>query len=171
MEFELTTTEVLELIHSAPRLRMAVRGWVAEEHLTRALERDEGVSEVRRLEAEGGPDVQVIFQGVAVTIECKNVLRKTNASGLPRLDFQRTRASMKDPCSRYYAPTDFQIVAACLHAVTDRWEFRFRPTFELAPHPRCPDRLDHRVRVDARWTSDPGVAMAALLARSPLGAA
>ena len=37
----------------------------------------------------------------------------------------RTRASKADPCSRFYSPNDFDVVAACLHAVSERWEFRY----------------------------------------------
>lgn len=35
------------------------------------------------------------------------------------------RASKMNPCSRFYAPEDFDVVAGCHHAITERREFRF----------------------------------------------
>jgi hypothetical protein len=93
--------------------------------------------------------------GSELTIECKNVLRKTDREGLARLDFQRTRAAKSDPCSRYYSPKDFDVVAACLHAVTERWEFQFAPTIRLDPHAKCPGKLSSNVHLDERWSTDP----------------
>jgi hypothetical protein len=67
--------------------------------------------------------------------------------GIPKLDFQRTRAAKSDPCSRYYTPRDFQVVAACLHPITERWEFRFALTTELPGHATCAGRIDNNIRV------------------------
>jgi hypothetical protein len=83
-----------------------------------------------------------------ILIECKNTLRQTYADGRPKVDFQRTRASKGDPCSRYYAPSDFPILAACLHAVTERWEFRFALTGELPAHKTCEGRIANMVPVE-----------------------
>ncbi len=151
-EFELSAEEVLDLIANARRLKMAVRGWVAEEHLVRQLRGASGVSNCARIEGEGQPDVQLRFEGSRpLTIECKNVARERTANGQIRLDFQRTRASKVDPCSRYYSPNDFDIVAACLHAVTERWEFRYVPSAWLDPHGKCEGKLTNNVRLDDRW--------------------
>lgn len=151
-EFEMSETEVLDLIAGARRLKMAVRGWVAEEHLVRTLREVPGVTECVRLDDEGGPDVRLRFQGSRpIHIECKNVLRGTTAKGLARIDFQRTRASKGDPCSRYYSPEDFDVIAACLHAVNERWEFRFASTAWLDSHAKCPGKLSNLVKVDERW--------------------
>jgi hypothetical protein len=91
--------------------------------------------------------------------------RQTTAAGWPKIDFQRTRASKTDPCSRYYAPTDFHIVAGCLHAVTEEWEFRYIEPARLEPRASCPGKLDNKVIVDGRWTKDAGVAFEAAYAR------
>jgi hypothetical protein len=167
-EFQLSEDEVMTLIARTPRLKMAVRGWVAEEHLLRSLRAVEGVSDCERILAEGGADIRLRYKASdPLTIECKNVLRERTADGLARVDFQRTRASVGDPCSRYYSVTDFDVVAACLHAVSERWEFRFSPTASLAPHHRCPGRLSNLVRVDGRFGEDPGpVLTAAALTRT-----
>lgn len=155
-EFDLSAAEVLDLIEKAPRLKMAVRGWVAEEHLYRQLRVVPGVRSCARIEEEGGADVRLRYQGSRLLeLECKNALRKPTAAGLARVDFQRTRASKADPCSRYYRPGDFDIVAACLHALSSQWEYRFVLPSALDEHPRCPGRLWNNVRVDDRWLDDP----------------
>jgi hypothetical protein len=165
-EFELSPDQILELIAGARRLKMAVRGWVAEEKLRETLAATAGVTWCERLDEEGGADLRVRWRdGPPLLIECKNVLRKTTAAGWPKIDFQRTRASKTDPCSRYYAPSDFDIVAGCLHAVTEEWEFRYiDPTF-LDARQSCPGKLDNKVIIDERWTSDAGAAFEAAYVR------
>lgn len=154
-ELALSETELMDLIASARRLKMAVRGWVAEEHLVRLLLQTDGVSDCERLEAERGADVSLRFRGSKpFTIECKNVLRETAADGSIRLDFQRTRAPKGDPCGRYYRPDEFHVIAACTHAVTEKWEFRYALPGSLDPHPKCKGRLSNNVRLDHRWTQD-----------------
>ena len=61
-EFELGEKEVLDLVAGARRLKMAVRGWVAEEHLLRALKSVPGVSDCVRLDEEGSPDIRLRFE-------------------------------------------------------------------------------------------------------------
>jgi len=151
-EFELPEQQVFDLIAATPRLKMAVRGWVAEEHLRQHLETVPGVSECHRMTGDRESDVSLRYKGSRpIRVECKNVLRRADANGNPRLDFQRARASLSDPCSRYYSSKDFDLVAACLHALTERWEFRFRLSRSLDPHDRCKGKLDHKVRVDSLW--------------------
>lgn len=147
-ELSVPAEALLDLIDSASRLKMAVRGWVAESHLVSALSALPGVTECTRLEGDGRPDVELRWKGGApILIECKNVLRKPTAAGKPRVDFQRTRASKEDPCSRYYQPGDFTILAACLHAVTEEWRFSFALTTDLPGHATCPGRIASNVTV------------------------
>jgi len=154
-ELELSESEILDLISRARRLKMAVRGWVAEHHLKRHLTTVPGVTDCRNLDEEGAPDVELRFEGSRpLRIECKNVLRQRMADGTIRLDFQRTRASKRDPCSRYYGPRDFDVVAACLHAVTERWQFRYVLPTQLDQHPKCAGKLGSNVRIDPRWEDD-----------------
>lgn len=154
-EFELEESQVLDLIARARMLKMAVRGYVAEEHLARLLRGVPGVTKAQLSEDEGGPDVLVRFEGQPLKVECKNALRKTSAAGEPRVDLQRTRASKKDPCSRYYKVEEFDLVAACLHSVTERWEFRYAVSRTLDLHRKCPGRLSNNVRVAGeRWSED-----------------
>jgi hypothetical protein len=166
-EFEMSPEAILSLIAEAPRLKMAVRGWVAEDHLRRVLERLPGVSDCERLNLEGRPDIRLRYRGHGpIFIECKNVLRKRTATGLARVDFQRTRASRGDPCSRYYRPNEFDILAACMHALTEQWEFMYRLPREMERHKICADRLSNNVRVDEHWT-DAEYALAAAVEAKP----
>jgi len=154
-EFQLTESEILDLIESAPRLKMAVRGWVAESHLVRQLGELPAITECTVIEEDGRPDVRVSLRGSRpIFIECKNILRRPYADGSYRLDFQRTRAAKGDPCSRYYAPEEFEVVAACLHPQTENWDFCYALTRELDAHDRCPGKLSNRAKVDRRWAAD-----------------
>jgi hypothetical protein len=156
-ELRLPPDALFDLIEGASRLKMAVRGWVAEAKLVEWLATVDGVTECHRLEGEGQPDVSLRWRGgPPLLIECKNVLRKTDAQGNPRIDFQRTRASKGDPCSRFYRVDDFPILAASLHAVTEQWEFRFALTAELPPHKSCPNRISNGIIVkEPVFTSNP----------------
>lgn len=155
-ELGLAPDQVLDVIAGARRLKMAVRGWVAEHHLREVLSRTPGITYCEPINKEGAADLRVrLEQGPLLTIECKNVLREKDSKGLARLDFQRTRASKKDPCSRYYATADFDVVAACLHAVTESWEFRYILPNSLPPHLRCAGKLASNLRIDNDWQADP----------------
>lgn len=154
-EFEMSEAAVLDLIERTGRLKMAVRGWVAELHLVEQLQQVAGVTECTQINAENSPDVQLRFEGSdPLYIECKNVLRKRNKEGKARVDFQRTRTSKGDECSRFYSPSDFAVLAACLHALTERWEYSFALTNDLDRHRKCPAKLSNNVVVDARWQED-----------------
>lgn len=164
-ELRLSEHEVLDLIQGASRLKMAVRGWVAEHHLERFLQEIPGVEDCRRLDEEGRPDIELRFKhSRPILVECKNVLRQPAADGRARVDFQRTRVSKGDPCSRYYRPDDFQVLAACLHAVTERWEYRFIPTVKLPAHQKCKGRIQSNLRVGTDWFENPADAFAAVTA-------
>ena len=146
--FGIAQDVLFDLIEGASRLKMAVRGWVAEQHLFDSLRGLQGVSDCIRLEADGKPDLSLRWKsGAPILIECKNTLRNTYADGRPKVDFQKTRASKGDPCSRYCKQQDFPVLAACLHAVTENWEFRFALTRDLDPHKTCQGRIANMVGV------------------------
>jgi hypothetical protein len=153
--FELSSDQILDLIAGARRLKMAVRGWVAEEHLRATLLEVPGITHCERLDAEGGPDLRVSYRhGPLLSVECKNVARETDKNGNPKIDFQRTRAAKGNPCSRYYRATDFDVVAGCLHAVTSQWDFRFVLPSDLPPHKSCPGRITSNIRVGKDWVEN-----------------
>ncbi len=160
-DFGLPIGDILTIIQSTPRLLMPVRGWIAERHLKNLLEETQGINSCRQLEEDGRPDFEVCYQGsTPILIECKNVLRKTLADGTIRVDFQKTRASKNDPCSRFYRPSDFEILAACLHPCTEQWEFRFQLTRKMALRAKnCPEHLNNNVRVDDSWLTSPAEAL------------
>ncbi len=154
-EFEMSEADVLDLIASTPYVKKAVRGSVAEEHLVRVLAGLPGMSEAHRVSGDGEVDVSVRLDGGRpLRIQCKNVLRDRTRDGLARLDFQRTRAAKSNPCSRYYAPGDFDVIAACLHAVSEKWTFKFALPSALDPHAKCPGKIASTVRLDERWSPD-----------------
>jgi hypothetical protein len=158
-EFALSEAKVLDLIASTRMLKMAVRGSVAEAHLLTALERVPGVRDCRRLAGDVGPDVGLSFMGADITVECKNSSRVKTSEGFEKIDLQRTRSSKSDPCSRYYKPSDFDLVAACIHAVTERWEFKYAVTAELDGHRSCDGCLSNNVKLDGRWTDQAEAAL------------
>jgi hypothetical protein len=146
-ELGLPANGILDLIAGAFRLHVAVRGAAANHHLTARLRQSTALSSVTSMDKDGQPDLSLIYKGRPFLVECKNVLRKPATDLAPRVDFQKTRASKNDPCSRYYKPSQFQVLAACLHPLTVKWEYRFCATRDLAPHPRCAGRLSDRVVV------------------------
>ena len=143
-QFELSATQILDVISKASRLHTAVRGGVAELHLKRHLETVSELTKVVSLDEDGRPDFVVGYSGRDFTVECKNLLRSATATK-PRIDFQKTRASKSDPCSRYYRSDAFDVLAACLHPLTQRWEFRFCRISTLARHSKCQDHCSPRV--------------------------
>ena len=148
-ELGLDPEALFDLIQKASRLKMAVRGWVAEQHLETALKDLPGVTDCHRIEEDGRPDLTLRWRsGPPILVECKNTLRQTYKDGRPKVDFQRTRASKADPCSRYYEPSDFPVLAACLHAVTEQWEFRFALTSDLPPHKICEGRIANMIGIE-----------------------
>lgn len=153
-EFALPPSKVLDLIAERRMLKMAVRGSVAEEHLVNALREVPGVTSCRRLDDDRGPDVALSFRGKNITVECKNSSRKRTKEGFEKIDLQRTRAAKADPCSRYYKATEFDVVAACIHAVTEKWDFKYASTGDLDPHRGCPGRMSNNVKLDQRWTAN-----------------
>ncbi|HMR80993.1 MAG TPA: hypothetical protein PKD61_38040, partial [Polyangiaceae bacterium] len=162
MLLALPKQEILDAIKDRRRLLVAMRGAAAELHLLRVLKSERELSRVIEIDDDGQPDFEVEYRGRPFRIECKNTLRRERR-GVPKVDFQKTRSSMSDPCSRYYKPEQFEILAACLHPVTDRWEFRFCPTRALPPHHKCPGHLSQHVFVDnGEWTTSVTEALALL---------
>jgi len=151
-EFDLTSTEILMLIAERARLAVAVRGGVAEHHLGRSLGRDPLVATSELIDRDGEPDFDVVLvDGRRVLVECKNVSPNTYADGTPKVEVQKTRSQRGDPAGRFYRPDQFEVVAACLYAVTGNWEFRFKGTARMARHEAHPDRLAVMHRVDGTW--------------------
>jgi hypothetical protein len=78
-----------------------------------------------------------------------------------QVEFQKTRASQGDPCSRFYRPTDFQLLAVCLHACTEEWNFVYWLTAQMDFHTsRCPNHLSNNVKITDDWIPDPSSALA-----------
>lgn len=166
VEFGLPPGKVLDLIGERRMLKVAVRGSVAEEHLLNELRAVPGVEDAKRILDDHGSDVEITFRGKRLTVECKNSSRMRTSDGFEKIDLQRTRASKTDPCSRYYKPEEFDLVAACIHAVTEKWEFKYAPTAELDPHKTCKGRLSNNVRLDERWTMQAAEALQRVIGKA-----
>ncbi|MBY6273291.1 MAG: hypothetical protein CW346_13905 [Bacillaceae bacterium] len=146
-EFALSAQEILDIVSRAPRLKQAVKGWIAEEHLARYFSSLNLT--FNRIERDGEPDFEIITPNGRVRVECKNVMSGSNlyANGDFKVDFQKTRNSMNKPQSRFYKPDEFEILAACLHNQTGRWEFLFIRTRDLPRDKEYYDCLKKQVRV------------------------
>ncbi len=124
----------------------------------RTLQNLPGVTDCRQnTNEEGAPDVSLKFRGVPLTIECKNVLRNAAPKAWRAWIFKGRALRKTDPCSRYYSPNDFDVVAACLHAVDEQWTSNFVEPRQLDAHAKCKGKISNNVRVDdrgrrARWT-------------------
>jgi hypothetical protein len=151
-EFDLSSEEILNIVINRFRLRVAMRGGVAEHHLGRAFNNDPAIKHVEEIDEDGRPDFQVTLEdGRKVLIECKNVSPKGYADGAFRVEVQKTRASKGDPASRLYPFEHFDAVAACLFSATSRWEFRFKASRDLKQDERFPGRVAPLQRVDESW--------------------
>jgi len=162
-QFGLSASEILEVIARNNRLLVAVKGGIAQEHLRRYLQRlaeREEIRDFRQIDQDGMPDFEIIFEGDSYLVECKNV-QKTMRNSEVTVDFMRTRyAKTQGPEGRFYAPSEFQVLAACLYNQTGRWDFRFISTSKLSRHPDHPDRLESKVSLGPskpyfeHWTED-----------------
>jgi hypothetical protein len=153
-EFEVDAQRLLDIIQDHKRLKIAVRGSVAEYHLVRELESDPGVSVAEPIDQDGPPDVRVTMRsGRTVEVECKNVNPTPTAKGLFRADVQKTRASKADPASRYYDVGQFEVLAASLFPATGKWEFRYRRADRLEPHALYPGKIAAAQKIDDSWST------------------
>lgn len=146
--FALPATAILDAIHRNSRLLVAVKGGIAQEHLRIYLEEMREKREITDYGSsmeENKPDFWVLFDGNRFLVECKNV-QKTLRRGEMTVDFMRTRyAKTMGPQGRFYKPSDFDVLAACLFNQTGRWEFRFIATGRLPRHRKYRGRIDNRI--------------------------
>jgi hypothetical protein len=150
--YGLSAKEILDVIWRRFRLGVAVRGGVAEYHLARYLRAQPGITAVTDIDEDGRPDFAIVYRDQSLLVECKNVLRSKRDF---EVDFQKTRAAKNNFCSRYYDRRSFDILAACLHPITETWEFRFARTSTLYEHQKCPGRLATKVVVAGpNWAPD-----------------
>jgi hypothetical protein len=169
VEFGLPAHEILDTINRRNRCKIAVRGAIAERHLIRLLEQFKQrsmIDDFEDFDVDGRPDIRVDVGGRFYFVECKNVekekARKGGVSPTITVDFQRTRAPIGHPDLRYYAPDEFQVLAACLWNRTQEWRFLFVATRDLPRHAKYAARLSAKVVVGeptGAWTDD----LAALL--------
>jgi hypothetical protein len=147
--YGLKAQEILEVIERGKRLGVAVRGGVAEFHLDKHLAADAEVAHYDDIDEDDRPDFSArLIDGREGLLECKNVSPDPHADGYVRVEVQKTRGRIP---GRLYTFDRFDVVAACMWAVTGRWEFKFAHASVLDPHRRYPDRLNPKQPVDDRW--------------------
>ena len=152
--FGLGSKQILDIIESNFRLGVAVRGGVAERHLSQVLAADPQVSTVEAIDADGQPDFRVTTAaGRTLLVECKTASGDRYKDGDFKVEVQKTRDS---GAGRKYTFEQFEVIAACLFSATGRWEFRFRRTIDLLPWKEDPTRIQAVQRVDANWATSLG---------------
>jgi hypothetical protein len=152
VQFDLSATEILDVIAERFRLGVATRGGVAERHLERALEQDASVAEVTQVDRDGAPDFDVLSKsGQRLQIECKNASPNRARDGLIKVEVQKTRSQKQDEAGRFYPADHFDVLAVCLFPVTGIWEFRYCRASTLTEHTKHPGRLAAIQRVDPHW--------------------
>ncbi len=152
--FGLEAATILDIVEANFRLGVAVRGGVAEHHLGRVLGADPAVAWHEAIDKDGQPDFQIrLTDGREFTIECKNALRETYASGVPKVEVQKTRGKAD---VRKYPFSAFDVTAACMYSVTGRWEFRFRWTRDLIPWKHDSSRIEAIQPISDEWSSTIG---------------
>lgn len=148
-EWGLGSNEILDLINRRFRLKVATRGGVAEHHLARVLATDPDVASVIQIDEDAKPDLRVeLTDGRSLLVECKNVSPKTLKDGTIKVEVQKTRGKAPE---RYYLPSQFDVVAACLWPATGNWEFRYQRSDALAMSPTHPDRIAPIQHLDDSW--------------------
>jgi hypothetical protein len=153
--FHLTSKEILEIISDRKRLTVAVRGGVAEHHLISELKRSAQVATVEQVDSDGPPDAVVTLRtGAVLRVECKNGDETFYASGEGRVEVQKTRTSKGDPASRYYEPSQFDVLAVCLWPEQGPPRFVYRATRDLQRHEQFPDRLAVLHRINETWATN-----------------
>lgn len=160
-EFDLDHATLLNIIEQRGRLKVAVKGGVAEHHLEAVLNRDPDVLSVQQIDQDGPPDFEVTLRdGSLVRVECKNASPtayaraggENDAVGDPKAEVQKTRAQKGDPSGRLYSPDQFDVIAACLFATTGQWEFRFRRAESLVRDGTYPDKIAAMQRINRLWS-------------------
>jgi hypothetical protein len=67
--------------------------------------------------------------------------------------FRRRERRRATPASRFYKPTQFDVLAVCLWRSNGPPRFVYRNTTDLERHAQHPDRLAVMHRIDATWAT------------------
>ena len=148
--FSLDASAILDIVNRNFRLKVAVRGGVAEHHLERCLHDVPEICAVTGIDEDGRPDFEIrVNDGRRLLIECKTASPKQYANGDYKVEVQKSRDS---GAGRKYAWDQFDILAACLFSATGIWEFRFRWATDLAPWQDDESRIGAIQHIDKRWS-------------------
>lgn len=147
-EFGLSAYELLEALRFRFRARMTLEGAVAEVQMEKRIRALVGTV-IERFEVydiDGHPDFGIWLPGLdrPLLAECKNVrenrkgteaYRKGGKVVAYKVETQKTRASKRDPTTRFYGVHQFDILGVCLGKKTGNWtDFMFARALDLARH-------------------------------------
>ncbi len=170
-EYNLTATELLDMINERFRRKGALAGAVAEVQFEKRLValREAGtISRYEHHDIDNYPDFTIWLseEGPELKIEVKNVRDYKGAAYTQdgeitayMVEIQKTRRGA-DESSRYYDVDHFDIVAVCLGKKTGNYEnFFFARATDLKPHADYPNKLAamQRVPLPEATTSAPGL--------------
>jgi hypothetical protein len=94
-----------------------------------------------------------MVDGRSLAVECKNASPQAYADGTPKAEVQKTRAAKADPTSRLYAPSAFDVLAACMYGPWRTWTFRYKRAADLVRHVEHTGRIAPLQRIDDTWTT------------------
>lgn len=151
----------MEAVLKGFRATVDVKGKLAELYLYRVLLklRRAGVIESAVwTDKDGQPDFEVVYQGQAYRMECKNIRTPKRAGEPRRAEMQKTRNSRDGSNTRGYKFGDFDLIGVCLFNHTGKWDFLYTTCAEMAPRPGAPEFLVVMQPVpnepDRCWTKD-----------------
>jgi hypothetical protein len=147
-------SDILEAVHHGFRAQVDVKGKLAELYLARQLEMLQNQGKISGFtwnDKDDEPDFVVRYQGKALRFECKNVrsgkdqvYEQGEHEGWYRVEIQKTRGGT-DPRTgkqtRGYRFDRFEILAACLFNQTNKWDYLFTTSRNLARRHDNPDLL------------------------------
>ncbi|KAF0246186.1 MAG: hypothetical protein FD180_928 [Planctomycetota bacterium] len=165
-EYGISAAELLEAVSHRFRAKVALEGVVAEVQAHRKILAAYGAGLVDHFEVhdqDGYADFTLHLKGRAepIRVECKNVrdsdeaYRDAGKIVAYKCETQKTRASKGDPLSRYYSPSQFEILAVCLGKKTRQWsQFMFVEVGHLSRHSTHSEKLAVMQRVPLPGSSN-----------------
>ncbi len=142
VKYGLSAVELLDAIERRFRLKVALEGAVAEVHFERKVRlacKEGWLASFESHDTDGMHDFTVeTRQAALMRIEVKTVRNGPN----PKVELQKTRASIEDASSRFYDHNHFDIVAVNIGRFTGNWEdFRYALVREMPSHAKHPQKL------------------------------
>ena len=170
-----TLDDIEYLINLNPSMRGYVQGYLAELMLTRQIANMAGVTAVTKIpdRADRKGDLEVIYLGVPITIECKSILSNTvvqdelndSWSGIVTIKNNGWREHVVKGESHRISSLQkggFDILALSCYAVDGEWTFQFIEEKYLPEHHSLPGFISTKFRINPHTTAGVTENLAAL---------